>query len=217
MANTEKNKSGIKKFWAQNKNRRRTYIIGALIAIFIIDSSPTLALRGLVVSTIDYVAGKTLYTNLSSTQERANEKALATVPEWTKDMFFAQGGTITVVDELDCIGSYNNSTKVIKIKDTGFFKNASLPHELGHYVDHTLGELSTTNEFTEIAEEELDDFTASKALIQLNHKYLENSHEATGRYSEYFADTFGTYCMEPLLLKATAPKTYEYMKNLCNR
>lgn len=217
MANTEKNKSGIKKFWAKNKNRRRTYMIGALITIFIIDSSPTLALRGLVVSTIDYVAGKTLYTSLSSSQERANEKALAAVPEWTKDMFFSQGGTITIVDELDCTGSYNNSTKIIKIKDTGFVKNASLPHELGHYVDHMLGELSSANEFTEIAEEELDDFTASKALIQLNHKYLKNSQEATGRYSEYFADTFGTYCMEPLLLKATAPKTYEYMKNLCDR
>ncbi len=61
------------------------------------------------------------------------------------------------------------------------------------------------------------DFTDSKALIRLNHDYLETSLAESGKYAEYFAEAFGTYCMEPLLLKATAPKTYDYMKEFCER
>lgn len=207
----------LKRFWKKNKNRRITYLICVLLLVFIINTPITLALRGLIVSTVDYVVGKSLYINLSKTQESANEKALATVPEWAKDLFLSQGGTIIIVDELDCTASYSHATKVIKVKDTGFMKNTSIPHEIGHCIDHTLGEVSATEEFIRVAEEEIDDFTDSKALIQLNHDYLESSQAETGKYSEYFAEAFGTYCMEPLLLKATAPKTYDYMKEFCER
>lgn len=76
-------------------------------------------------------------------------------------------------------------------------------HEVGHALDYTNDFMSLTNTWDDIYREEAE---ASEMGT-----YFE------GSASEYFAQSFQYYFLEPEALKLNAPKSYEFMMEFINR
>ena len=73
-------------------------------------------------------------------------------------------------------------------------------HELGHFVAFAAGNADTSSSFRQIFEQEKSRYTSyNKAYV------LSNS-------SEYFAESFKNYTLDPSELKASRPQTYEAIK-----
>lgn len=199
------------------RRRRRVLLILVLFFGFVgfTNNPVSYAVRGFGYTLFDYFANSNYKYILSKSQEETNELILDKVPGWIVDSFYSDGGVIKVGNEISDYGTYSFGTNEIVIKEKRLLDNDSLAHELGHYAEHTFGNLASTEEFRLIAAEEMDAFSSSLVLCSTNPMYAKESFEESGKYTEYFADTFGSYCLYPTFLKMTCPKTYEYMRNLC--
>lgn len=94
-------------------------------------------------------------------------------------------------------------TKTAVICETAYL-DSTLLHELGHTADYILGNkkfVSNTDDFTMIYEEE-------KNLLFENNEYVRDSSY------EYFAEVFSMYFNQNYKLRISAPKTYEYIKDI---
>lgn len=78
-------------------------------------------------------------------------------------------------------------------------------HELGHFVSFVAGNVCTTSDFVSI-------YNAEKSKVtSVNKNYV------TQNSSEYFAESYKDYILNPSKLKSTRPRTYTAMVNAVNR
>jgi hypothetical protein len=76
-------------------------------------------------------------------------------------------------------------------------KDDTIYHELGHFLAFMAGNVDTKDSFVEIYNEEKENFTG------INKAY------ATQSSSEYFAESYKDYVLDPTSLESSRPKTYE--------
>ncbi|MGN0354035.1 MAG: hypothetical protein ACI4EI_03035 [Muricoprocola sp.] len=88
----------------------------------------------------------------------------------------------------------NQSITLRKMDDTVY-------HELGHFVAFVAGNADTTPAFQQVFAQEKAKYTA------YNKAYVLSSS------SEYFAESFKNYTLDPAELKASRPLTYEAIEN----
>ena len=129
------------------------------------------------------------------------EAAPDVLVECCTDMYFT-GGDLSVPiignSKGRALGLTQDSTIYIT---TDSFDADVIFHELFHAYDNAHGKLSESYEFLQIFEKEKD-----RVVVEV----LDES-----AYSEeFFAAAGASYLLEPLVLKAAAPETYEYIDNL---
>ena len=94
---------------------------------------------------------------------------------------------------------YGEKTIYISVKDS-----SSIIHEVGHFLDYSLGRVSSFPEFVDI-------FTEESGNLTLFHKTHKDNYSTA---LEYFAESFQEYILHPNDLQNFCPKTYEYIDNL---
>lgn len=99
-------------------------------------------------------------------------------------------------------GVTKSDSKTIYIKARGNATKRATCHEIGHAFDCLHGYLSSTSEFNRIYQDEQYTFK--------QYDDIGDGH-CTSSASEYFAETFRTYCYSPSTLKSSAPRTYDFL------
>lgn len=121
--------------------------------------------------------------------------------ECCTDMYFT-GGDLSVpiigAQNGRALGLTQDSTIYIA---TDTFNVDVVYHELFHAYDNTHGKLSESSEFMMIFSKEKD-----KVFVEVV--------DESAYSEEFFAAAGASYLLEPLVLKAAAPETYEYIDNL---
>lgn len=147
----------------------------------------------------------------SNTDDEFNQY-LGYVPEEVLEAITSFGYTIHLVDSLD--KQYNlkyvSGLTIPEIKEIWIESNAekyrqTVVHEVFHAFDHSLGFISGSSEFIAIYDEE-------KELMQVTGFISAGQYKANEK--EYFAEACQMYVYDANTLKQSAPKTYEYIKNL---
>lgn len=104
-------------------------------------------------------------------------------------------------------GMADAGEKILYVKcDTGMYvtaKYSALAHEVGHYVDYTLDNISESQAFTAIMEAEKEAYTACS---------VDNAYGLTNQ-NEYFACMFSLYINEPELCEQHMPLAFDFMQN----
>lgn len=115
--------------------------------------------------------------------------------------FQKMGFKIVVNPGVSYAGLFDSRSQSITMKRI----NATIYHELGHFVAFLAGNYDLSVEFKAIFEKE-------KALYTMTNKayVLQNS-------AEYFAESFKNYTLEPEMLKATRPETFQAMELALSR
>ncbi len=121
--------------------------------------------------------------------------------ECCTDMYFT-GGDLSVpiigAQNGRALGLTQDSTIYIA---TDTFNVDVVYHELFHAYDNAHGKLSESSEFMLIFSKEKD-----KVFVEVV--------DESAYSEEFFAAAGASYLLEPLVLKAAAPETYEYIDNL---
>lgn len=111
------------------------------------------------------------------------------------------GFTAAVDPSVSYSGYYDTRNRKITLRKV----DDTIYHELGHFVAFISGNTDQTAEFKAI-------FAQEKALYTaFNKSYV------TQNSSEYFAESFKEYTLNPTALKAARPKTYEAVKNAVDK
>lgn len=119
------------------------------------------------------------------------------------------GYTIYIVDKIEdnklVTGRVMYGPKIIEICHKTYDAEYVFYHECGHVLDvesSIFGMISDTDEFEEIYTEE-----KYTVIMDYNYEYGISTKE------EYFASCFAEYITNPERLKASAPKTYQFIEN----
>ena len=102
-------------------------------------------------------------------------------------------------------GNASFADRVITLRNSSDYAFKSIAHEVGHYVDISLGwknigaKYSDTDAFRSLYKEEAPAFFADALVTD---------------EGEYFAEAFDEFCIRPSSLKKHCPKTYAYFENL---
>lgn len=106
-------------------------------------------------------------------------------------------------NEVVTTGLYNNQHKKITLKGNIKTPECNALHEIGHYVDDSLGNISKQDKFELI-------FSAEKERLVL----IDNTAPGYQKHSstEYFAIAFAEYFFSPNTLKYNAPQTYAFIE-----
>ncbi|MBO5565251.1 MAG: hypothetical protein J5935_06520 [Lachnospiraceae bacterium] len=116
--------------------------------------------------------------------------------------------SLTEKDLPDGIVIYGNasfSDRVITLRNSSDYAIESIAHEVGHYVDISLGaknigvKYSDTDEFRDLYNKETSAFPADAIVSDAG---------------EYFAEAFDEYCVRPSSLRKHCPETYVYFDAL---
>lgn len=131
-----------------------------------------------------------------TTPVKNGEVAIATIaPKADKKVlnaFTKLGFKAVINSSVTYSGLCDTRTRTLTLKKA----DATVYHELGHFVAFVAGNVDTTASFNQVFQEEKSKYTAfNKAYV------LQNS-------SEYFAESFRNYTENPSALKASRPKTY---------
>ena len=111
------------------------------------------------------------------------------------------GFTAAVDPSVSYSGYYDTRNRKITLRKA----DDTIYHELGHFVAFISGNTDQTSEFKAI-------FAQEKALYTaFNKSYV------TQNSSEYFAESFKEYTLNPAALKSARPKTYEAVKNAVDK
>lgn len=117
------------------------------------------------------------------------DPTMATCKKW-----FTQSKVNTITGAFDCDGE-------IIIRQP----NQSVYHELGHYVAYIAGQPDYSSEWEKIYRKE-------------KNKWWSNESYTTSSAVEYFAETMKQYIFgDRKRLKKTSPKTYAYLKKICDK
>ncbi len=113
-------------------------------------------------------------------------------------VYTALGFTIGINPDANYNGMFNSETRSIMLKESGDV----VYHELGHFVAFVTGNIDRQEDFVQIFEREKD-----------RHKraYMIQSS------SEYFAESFKDYTLDPEGLKASRPLTYAAVRDALDR
>lgn len=146
--------------------------------------------------------GFTNITNSSISIDRAKKvnDTLNYLPYCTRYGFELLGFTIDIgYYNEGWAGLFSSSRKKIYIKaDTKMNIQETTLHELGHFIDLSCYNSSTSIEFKKIYGEEKYNI---QPMYSGNYSYFVNSN------LEYYAECFAQYCYNRNLLKSTCPKT----------
>ena len=145
---------------------------------------------------------------------RNTQREYEKVPENIRNNFENSGWNITVANSsiagrfgygypIQALIRYGD--KVIWI-DNRYIASTAIVHEMGHYIDYSLGFISSRPEFITIYAEEVPKFCAY-------HSTHENN---TNSASEYFAESFQQYVLDPVGLATACPKTFIFIQNCVN-
>lgn len=118
--------------------------------------------------------------------------------------------TIEIVDEIDDRGGwgfspagvYNYKKKSI-IADEDYFDYV-FQHEYGHFIDCINNDISLSEEFISIYENEKELLFPEHESV--NHRYYKSSSD------EYFASSYKVYRENPNILKTRAIRTYNFIE-----
>ena len=111
------------------------------------------------------------------------------------------GFSVSVTPSAGYAGVFSPSRRLIDLQTTS---NASLLHELGHFVSFIKLGAADTEEFKGIYAAEKAAYTGGNAA------YITQSP------GEYFAESFRDFCENPGALQASRPRTYEYVARMAN-
>lgn len=111
------------------------------------------------------------------------------------------GFTAEVNPSVSYSGYYDTRNRKITLRKL----DDTIYHELGHFVAFISGNTDQTAEFKAIYSQEKALYTA------YNKSYV------TQNSSEYFAESFKEYTLNPAALKSARPKTYEAVKNAVDK
>ncbi|MCD8105863.1 MAG: hypothetical protein LUF35_12915 [Lachnospiraceae bacterium] len=102
------------------------------------------------------------------------------------------GFSFVINSSVSYSGLFDAKSQTITLKTTG----DTVYHELGHFVAFVAGNVDTSSSFVTI-------YNAEKDLVtSYNKTYVTQSS------SEYFAESFKEYTLDPTTLKASRPQTY---------
>lgn len=106
--------------------------------------------------------------------------------------FTSLGFKVTVNSGVNYSGLFDARTRAITLKKA----DATVYHELGHFLGFIAGNYDKTSEFQSV-------FNREKSLYTMYNKAYVLSNA-----SEYFAESFKNYTMDPAGLQASRPETY---------
>ena len=114
--------------------------------------------------------------------------------------YTALGFTINVNPSVNYSGVFDARSKSITLKKTG----DTIYHEIGHFVAFVAGNVDKAAAFQQVFAQEKGKYTMyNKAYV------LQNS-------SEYFAESFKNYTLDPNTLRAERPLTYSAIESALN-
>lgn len=99
---------------------------------------------------------------------------------------------------------YNNGGGFVKFENRENAIRSCVPHELGHAIDHELGDVSGSAEFSAIFNAEKNRFYPTAVTLR--------SHLLSGE-NEFFAAVFDEYCRNRGNCAAMVPQAYAFMEN----
>ena len=110
------------------------------------------------------------------------------------------GFTVEINPSVNYSGVFDARSRGITLKKSG----DTVYHELGHFVAFIAGNVDKSSSFTQVFAQEKDKYTLyNKAYV------CQNS-------SEYFAESFKNYTLDPNTLRATRPMTYSAIEAALN-
>lgn len=113
----------------------------------------------------------------------------------------ALGFTVTIDSQVSYSGYFDAKNQSITLKES----DDDIYHELGHFLAFVAGNVDTKAAFTAVYNQEKGSYTG------VNDSYvLQNS-------SEYFAESYRDYVLNPSLLKQSRPKTYDAIVSALGR
>ena len=101
------------------------------------------------------------------------------------------GFTVTIDPSVNYGGCFNAHSRSIILR----FENETIYHELGHFLAFVAGNVDRSSDFAAIYNSEKSKFTG------INRSY------ATQNASEYFAESYHDYILQPTETKKKLPKT----------
>lgn len=108
---------------------------------------------------------------------------------------------ITIDSSASYAGYFSARNQSITLRE----ESDTIYHELGHFVAFIAGNVDTKADFAAIYQKEKNSFTGSRRVY------------ASQNASEFFAECFREYTLDPVTLKNTCPLTYEAICNALNR
>ena len=137
------------------------------------------------------------------------------IPENVRNNFVSAGWTVRVTTQnlgqlydgtnRSILGLTFFDKKIIYIDDREAAKS-SVIHEMGHYIDYCFGFVSSSNEFVEIYNSEVEVFKT----IHTTH----SNNIATAK--EYFAEAYQVSILRPQEMIDACPRTYEFVMRYSN-
>ena len=156
-------------------------------------------------TTSSHAASKTATTATSTAASANGTYSIASIaPQVDSRVASAYnqlGFTIKVNSSVSYSGLFDARTRSITLKNTG----TTVYHELGHFVAFVAGNYDLSSEFKGIFAREQSKYTAS------NKAYILSSS------SEYFAESFKEYTLNPAALQASRPETYQAMQTALSK
>lgn len=150
-------------------------------------------------STAKTTASKTASTAVNSTATLASYTSK--VDSRVLNAYNKLGFKTSVNANVSYSGLFDARTRSITLKKV----DATILHELGHFVAFLAGNVDMTSEFKQVYNTEKSKYT------EYNKNYILSSS------SEYFAESFKNYTENPAALKASRPQTYAAIQSALNR
>ena len=155
-------------------------------------------------TTVKTTVTKTVVAKTAATVANGTVKIAAVAPKVDKkvsDAFTQLGFEIVVNSNVSYSGLFDARSQTITLKKA----DATVYHELGHFVAFAAGNVDTSAAFQNVFAKEKSRYTAyNKAYV------LSNS-------SEYFAESFKNYVENPAALKNERPETYAAVQSAVNK
>ena len=107
------------------------------------------------------------------------------------------GFTVTIDPSVSYSGYFNARNQAIILQKAG----DTVYHEMGHFLAFVAGNVDKKADFTAIYNEEKGKYTGT------------NKNYVTQNASEYFAESFKDYTLNPSALQKSRPKTYQAVVN----
>lgn len=162
------------------------------------------------VTTTKTTVTKTVMSSQAAAVQQANTTGSGTysvttmapqVDSRVSNAFNTLGFTLNINSGVTYSGLFDARSRSITLKKA----DSTVYHELGHFVAFVAGNYDMSSEFQGIYNREKSKYTA------YNKGYVLSSP------SEYFAESFKNYTLEPGALRASRPETYNAMETALSR
>jgi hypothetical protein len=104
----------------------------------------------------------------------------------------------------------NNFKRICILAENSHDITSTVLHELGHYLDYSLGYASKSFEFKKL-------FNKYKDIDLNNYDKQENFEYIRGNISEFYAERYSDYILYPSILKEYEPEIFDYFEDAHRR